>query len=434
MRIPPTYEADFEKAVLTFRHQRVYDPTTQQLVPLTPIPESARSEDAAMDFLGPMLPHEAAQAIAEGDMDPITMERFPTAAAPTPPVIRNGGQLNQARTFNPRTNPTSTTRPSFFQGETLLQQRPAQPKATQHHPFAAPHHQARKFPVSFARKAESVSTTLPSATAKQDDPSSSNNNSSPPVISRYFAAQPKTASPLDEVEKSASASLASSSSFESQDPLEVDVAKSISFSPVEEKKQIHTTHITTTKKEGGKENLTPPRESVPVVKENAFSRMMRAGSLVQKQSLKRKATSSFQSRHGKHKAGLFMTHQRTSTIVQQMQQFAHVAPPRKSEAPSSYPSPPSSSTSSISSGVDAPASSLKREEPDSSQVEAECDAVAGEPESSQRAVVVVRGSYLSGVKQSTKANEGDNQQSNNTKTPPQPSSILSSLDRFRFKK
>lgn len=29
VRIPPTYEAEFEKAVLTFRHQRVFDPRTK---------------------------------------------------------------------------------------------------------------------------------------------------------------------------------------------------------------------------------------------------------------------------------------------------------------------------------------------------------------------------------------------------------------------
>uniref|UniRef100_K3WYL4 Uncharacterized protein n=1 Tax=Globisporangium ultimum (strain ATCC 200006 / CBS 805.95 / DAOM BR144) TaxID=431595 RepID=K3WYL4_GLOUD len=86
VRIPPTYEAEFEKALLTFRHQRVYDPKARQIVPLTPIPDRslAADEDAAMEFLGPMLPQDIAQAIAEGDMDPITMECFPTVATSLP--------------------------------------------------------------------------------------------------------------------------------------------------------------------------------------------------------------------------------------------------------------------------------------------------------------------------------------------------------------
>lgn len=29
VRIPPTYEDDFKRAVLTFHHQRVYDPRSQ---------------------------------------------------------------------------------------------------------------------------------------------------------------------------------------------------------------------------------------------------------------------------------------------------------------------------------------------------------------------------------------------------------------------
>uniref|UniRef100_K3X2F3 Uncharacterized protein n=1 Tax=Globisporangium ultimum (strain ATCC 200006 / CBS 805.95 / DAOM BR144) TaxID=431595 RepID=K3X2F3_GLOUD len=77
--IPLNYEAEFENAKLTFRHQRVYDPKAQKIVSLTPLPESVElstSDGTALDFLGPILSDDIGRAIAEGDMDPITLERF----------------------------------------------------------------------------------------------------------------------------------------------------------------------------------------------------------------------------------------------------------------------------------------------------------------------------------------------------------------------
>ncbi|EGZ26351.1 hypothetical protein PHYSODRAFT_540882, partial [Phytophthora sojae] len=82
VRIPASYEDDFRKAVLTFRHQRVYCPKKKELVPLTPIPANLLEIDPTMDFVGPMLDSDIAQAIADGDMDPITMARFPISAPP----------------------------------------------------------------------------------------------------------------------------------------------------------------------------------------------------------------------------------------------------------------------------------------------------------------------------------------------------------------
>ncbi|OQR95452.1 exonuclease 1 [Thraustotheca clavata] len=79
LTIAKSYEEDFERARLTFRHQRVYDPTTQTLVNLTPL-ESPSSE---MDFLGPIIPDSIAKDIAEGNMDPITQTPFPVMPMPT---------------------------------------------------------------------------------------------------------------------------------------------------------------------------------------------------------------------------------------------------------------------------------------------------------------------------------------------------------------
>ncbi|XP_060676493.1 exonuclease 1 isoform X1 [Ziziphus jujuba] len=67
--VPPLYEESFKKALLTFQHQRVYDPVTKDIVHLSSIPDNIGDE---LDFLGPMIPQEIAKGIAEGDLDPFT--------------------------------------------------------------------------------------------------------------------------------------------------------------------------------------------------------------------------------------------------------------------------------------------------------------------------------------------------------------------------
>lgn len=48
--VPPIYEESFRKAILTFQHQRVYDPTSENIVHLSDIPEDIGDD---LDFLGP---------------------------------------------------------------------------------------------------------------------------------------------------------------------------------------------------------------------------------------------------------------------------------------------------------------------------------------------------------------------------------------------
>lgn len=48
--IEQQYEDGFERAILTFRHQRVYDPTQEEIVHLTEPPSELGAD---MDFLGP---------------------------------------------------------------------------------------------------------------------------------------------------------------------------------------------------------------------------------------------------------------------------------------------------------------------------------------------------------------------------------------------
>lgn len=48
--VPPLYEESFKKAILTFQHQRVYDPIKEDIVHLSD-PSENIGED--LDFLGP---------------------------------------------------------------------------------------------------------------------------------------------------------------------------------------------------------------------------------------------------------------------------------------------------------------------------------------------------------------------------------------------
>lgn len=48
--VPPTYDESFKKAMWSFQHQRVYDPTIEDIVHLTDIPHDLGSD---LDFLGP---------------------------------------------------------------------------------------------------------------------------------------------------------------------------------------------------------------------------------------------------------------------------------------------------------------------------------------------------------------------------------------------
>ncbi|KAL6546444.1 hypothetical protein OROMI_022165 [Orobanche minor] len=72
IEVPPFYEESFKKAILTFKHQRVYDPISEGIVHLSE-PADIIVDD--LDFLGPSitsLPQHVAKGIAQGDLDPFT--------------------------------------------------------------------------------------------------------------------------------------------------------------------------------------------------------------------------------------------------------------------------------------------------------------------------------------------------------------------------
>eukprot|EP00457_Paulinella_chromatophora_P002696 gb/GEZN01002701.1/.p1 GENE.gb/GEZN01002701.1/~~gb/GEZN01002701.1/.p1 ORF type:complete len:701 (-),score=78.66 gb/GEZN01002701.1/:287-2362(-) len=73
-RMPATYEKDFRRAFLTFRHQRVYDLVNKRLVHLHPLPPdpALKVEFSDLSFLGQDLPNEVAEGIATARLDPST--------------------------------------------------------------------------------------------------------------------------------------------------------------------------------------------------------------------------------------------------------------------------------------------------------------------------------------------------------------------------
>lgn len=76
-RIPEGYVNSFKEANAVFHHARVYDADMRCLSFLKPLPEGfSQALDGNLDFLGPELPSSMVIAIAEGRLDPITMEAF----------------------------------------------------------------------------------------------------------------------------------------------------------------------------------------------------------------------------------------------------------------------------------------------------------------------------------------------------------------------
>ncbi|XP_019250467.1 PREDICTED: exonuclease 1 isoform X2 [Nicotiana attenuata] len=86
--VSPLYEESFKKAIMTFQHQRVYDPITEDLIHLSELSDCG-SQD--LDFLGPLIPTEVAQGIAKGNIDPFTMMPFQKEC--------NAAELVHSRTY-----------------------------------------------------------------------------------------------------------------------------------------------------------------------------------------------------------------------------------------------------------------------------------------------------------------------------------------------
>ncbi|KAL7089238.1 hypothetical protein ACP275_13G176900 [Erythranthe tilingii] len=90
VEVPPLYEESFRRAIFTFRHQRVYDPISEDIVHLSE-PVDFVGED--VDFLGPALPQHVAKGIAQGDLDPFTKIPIQTESGATEKVVQGTYQL-----------------------------------------------------------------------------------------------------------------------------------------------------------------------------------------------------------------------------------------------------------------------------------------------------------------------------------------------------
>ncbi|XP_057951801.1 exonuclease 1 isoform X2 [Malania oleifera] len=101
-QMPEDYAKFFKEAVAVFQHARIYDPRTKRLKHMKPIPQSVRqSLDGDLDFLGPDIPPSIATAIAEGKLDPTTMEafdHFPSSGSYVDPtIIQTSGRSQQPK-------------------------------------------------------------------------------------------------------------------------------------------------------------------------------------------------------------------------------------------------------------------------------------------------------------------------------------------------
>ncbi|KAJ1958272.1 Rad2 nuclease, partial [Dispira parvispora] len=86
--VPADYEINFQRADFTFLYQRVYDPREQVLTTLHPLPEhlETASEDGSLAFIGALLAPEVARGVAQGYLNPITLEALAESIPITIPL------------------------------------------------------------------------------------------------------------------------------------------------------------------------------------------------------------------------------------------------------------------------------------------------------------------------------------------------------------
>ncbi|KAJ1654244.1 Rad2 nuclease [Dispira simplex] len=87
--VPTDYEINFKRADFTFLYQRVYDPREKVMTTLHPLPEQLEmaSEDGSLAFIGALLAPEVARGVAQGYLNPITLEAFADSIPATVPLV-----------------------------------------------------------------------------------------------------------------------------------------------------------------------------------------------------------------------------------------------------------------------------------------------------------------------------------------------------------
>ncbi|KAF3025045.1 Rad2 nuclease [Neopestalotiopsis sp. 37M] len=95
LRVPSEYLKEFQQAELTFLYQRVYCPNAQEQVFLTPLPEGVDAEE--MPFIGAAIEPTTSQAIARGDLDPITKEPIVLPLSPASRKRRASSSVEESQ-------------------------------------------------------------------------------------------------------------------------------------------------------------------------------------------------------------------------------------------------------------------------------------------------------------------------------------------------
>jgi len=115
-RVSENYLAQFKQAELTFMHQRVFCPKKQGLVLLTDVETGIDVEEMA--FIGAKVPDDMAQAIASGELNPITKQ--PIVLAPLPGRPRQN--QNQAGFQSNSLSKQAVKKPidSYFNGQNRI--------------------------------------------------------------------------------------------------------------------------------------------------------------------------------------------------------------------------------------------------------------------------------------------------------------------------
>ena len=104
-QVTDEYVEGFRRAVLTFKHQRVYDSKTRAVVPLTPLPDTVTDDD--VPFIGAPIDAESAVAIATGLVDPISRQPFVNGAnrRRNASLLRTRSLPAPVETYNPEMRP-----------------------------------------------------------------------------------------------------------------------------------------------------------------------------------------------------------------------------------------------------------------------------------------------------------------------------------------
>ncbi|CAO2818131.1 unnamed protein product [Amaranthus hypochondriacus] len=75
-QVPEDYARSFKEAVSVFQHATIYNRHTKCVEHMKELPEKLLESLGELDFLGPYIPPTIATAIAEGKLDPSTMEAY----------------------------------------------------------------------------------------------------------------------------------------------------------------------------------------------------------------------------------------------------------------------------------------------------------------------------------------------------------------------